>query len=71
MSAVFLEPGEVAELTGRKIKSKQIEMLRRMGIPFFVNACGKPVVTRNAIEGKKETPQKPKWEMPRYGTQAK
>lgn len=70
MSAVFLEPGEVAELTGRKIKSKQIEILRRMGIPFFVNACGKPVVTRNAIEGRKDAPAPRKWEMPR-GTQAK
>lgn len=71
MSAAFLEPVEIAELTGRKIKSKQIEALRKMGIPFFVNACGKPVVTRTAVEGRKDSPQAKKWEMPRHGAQTK
>jgi len=61
MSASFLDSEEIAELTGRKIKSKQIEALRKMGIPYFVNATGHPVVTRNAIEGKKEEPQQRKW----------
>jgi hypothetical protein len=72
MSATFLDESEIAEFTGRKIKSKQIEALRKMGLPFFVNAVGKPVVTRSAIEGRKEQQQQqPKWEMPRHGKKAK
>ncbi|WP_194720778.1 DUF4224 domain-containing protein [Noviherbaspirillum malthae] len=72
MSATFLDENELAEFTGRKFKSKQIEALRKMGIAFFVNAVGKPVVTRSAIEGKKEQIQhQPKWEMPRHGKKAK
>jgi hypothetical protein len=54
MMAMFLTPAELAELTGRKIKSKQIEALRRMGLPFHVNAVGKPVVSTAAIEGRKQ-----------------
>lgn len=53
MSA-FLQANDLAILTGRKVKSKQIEALRKMGIKFFVNACGKPVVPIAAIEGRKE-----------------
>ncbi|WP_423378171.1 DUF4224 domain-containing protein [Burkholderia sp. LMG 32019] len=49
---MFLSPLELAVLTGRKIKSKQVEALRRMGVPFFVNACGRAVVARSAIEGR-------------------
>lgn len=52
--AMFLTADELAELTGRKIKSKQIEALRRMGLPFHVNAAGKPVVSVAAIEGQKQ-----------------
>lgn len=50
-------------LTGRKLKSLQIEQLRTMGIPFWVNAVNAPVVSRSAIEGRAEatTPAKPKW----------
>jgi hypothetical protein len=51
--AMFLTADELAELTGRKIKSKQIEALRRMGLPFHVNAVGKPVVSAAAVEGRK------------------
>lgn len=71
MSAVFLDGAELAELTGRKIKSKQIEALRKMGLPFFVNACGKPVVSRSVIDGKKDTQQASTWEMPRRGQKTK
>lgn len=48
----FLTSDDVATLTGRKIKSLQVEALRHMGIPFFVNAIGYPVVARSAVEGK-------------------
>lgn len=65
MSNMFLTQDELVALTGRKIKSKQIEVLRRMGLPFWVNAVGKPVVSVAAIEGRKaDIPKKPEpaWE---------
>jgi hypothetical protein len=63
---MFLTADDLAELTGRKIKSKQIEALRRMGLPFHVNAVGKPVVTAAAIEGRKQAePPKPTWQIPK------
>ncbi|MFY4695946.1 DUF4224 domain-containing protein [Burkholderia glumae] len=49
---MFLSSIELVVLTGRKIKSKRIEALRRMGVPFLVNACGRAVVARSAIEGR-------------------
>lgn len=62
MSNVFLEADAIVELTGRKLKSKQIEALRVMGLPFFVNATGHPVVARCVAEGKKEAePIKRTW----------
>ena len=57
----FLDDDELAKLTGRKMKGHQIAALRSMGLPFFVNATGHPVVTRSAIEGRKEEPIKAKW----------
>lgn len=65
MSNMFLTQDELVALTGRKIKSKQIEVLRRMALPFWVNACGKPVVPVTAIEGGKEPPTKPTWQPPK------
>ena len=59
---MFLTPEEIAELTGRKVKRLQVEQLRTMGIPFFVNAVGRPIVVRSVLEGKKEAPQRPKWQ---------
>jgi hypothetical protein len=50
-AAVFLNPDELALLTGFHRKGRQVEQLRRMGIAFFVNGCGRPVVARTAIEG--------------------
>lgn len=63
MVHMFLTPEELAVLTGRKLKSYQIDALRRMGVPFFVNAVGRPVVARTAIEGgSKAAPEpRPKW----------
>ncbi|MGS1041431.1 DUF4224 domain-containing protein [Burkholderia glumae] len=49
---MFLSPVELAVLTGRKVKSKQVEALRKMGVPFFVNACGRAVVARAVVEGR-------------------
>jgi hypothetical protein len=57
---MFLEPAEISVLTGRKFKSLQIDALRQMGIPFFVNATGHPVVARAAIDGAKAQVAEPK-----------
>lgn len=68
---MFLTAADLADLTGRKLKSKQIEALRRMGLPFHVNAVGKPVVAAVTIEGRKPAAPAPGaekvWEMPRRG----
>lgn len=63
MSNMFLDREDVAVLTGRKSRRLQIEALRQMGIPFYVNAIGTPMVTRVAVEGGKpaDAPQKPVW----------
>jgi hypothetical protein len=59
---LFLTSDELRELTGRAVKAKQIEQLRRMCIAFRVNGCGRPVVTRTAVEGHPETAsEKPSW----------
>lgn len=50
--SIFLAKADVAELTGRKTKAKQIEQLRTMGLVFWINAHGVPVVPRSAIEGR-------------------
>jgi len=60
MSDMFLTKDEIAILTGCKFKSKQIETLRRMGLPFWVNANNAPVVARAAIEGRRQTDEEPK-----------
>ncbi|TAL98389.1 MAG: DUF4224 domain-containing protein [Paraburkholderia sp.] len=49
---MFLSVQELVQLTGRKVKTKQILALRSMGVPFFVNALEQPVVTRAAVEGR-------------------
>jgi hypothetical protein len=59
-SDIFLTRDEIATHTGRKLKSKQIEALRTMGSPFFVNATGHPVVARAAIDGNPKRTEKPK-----------
>ena len=58
---MFLSPDEVAELTGIKRgrdglsrNEIQVNQLKNMGIAFFVNASGRPIITKSAIEG---TPQ--------------
>jgi hypothetical protein len=51
---VFLTRQELETLTGFSRKASQIVQLRRMGIPFFVNGSGHPIVTRAAVEGQRE-----------------
>lgn len=60
---MFLTDDEIGTLTGRKVRKLQVEQLRAMGIPFYVNAVGRPVVVRSILEGKKERDQpKEKWQ---------
>ncbi|WNC88827.1 DUF4224 domain-containing protein [Paraburkholderia sp. FT54] len=71
MSETFLTPEEIAELTGirtgRRGKTReqlQAEWLRTTGLPFWVNARGRPTVPRSAIEGKQANvePPRKKWQ---------
>jgi len=41
---VIFEPAQIINLTGYRKPSKQIEWLRKNGIPHIVNAAGRPVV---------------------------
>ena len=50
--SIFLDPDDVEVLTGKKTKSGQVDALRRMGVAFFVNPSGRPVVPKSAIEGR-------------------
>lgn len=54
---MFLTEAQLVRLTGRKLKSKQIEWLRHHAIPHLINATGHPVVTKAAIEGRPEAPR--------------
>lgn len=47
---MFLSQVEVAELTGRKQRRKQVEQLIFMRIPFTLDAFGWPKVLRQTIE---------------------
>ncbi|MCY0910915.1 DUF4224 domain-containing protein [Massilia antarctica] len=64
--STFLSTDEVSTLTGRKIKALQIQALRGMGMLFWVNAAGKPVVPRSAIDGRATAAaqKKKSWEPP-------
>ncbi len=43
---MFLTAAELATLTGYRQKGRQLARLRQMGIPFWTNAAGQPVVAR-------------------------
>ncbi len=64
--STFLTPEEIAVLTGRKSKSRQIEALREMGLPFFINGIGHAVVARSTVEGGKSVTEPPKKEWVPY-----
>src|SRR5260364_312099 len=71
--AIFLTEKQVDELTGisrgctlhrgtkmeRKVMKYdlQVSHLRTTGLAFFINARGRPIVTRAAVEGRKEEAQ--------------
>ncbi len=45
-----LTPDEIVQLTARKRRQKQCDVLRQMGIPFVIHPDGTPVVLRAAME---------------------
>jgi len=55
-TTTFLSPEELEALTGRRSKKRQIDALRMMRVPFWVNAIGCPVVSRSAIDATPSTP---------------
>ena len=46
---MFLTPDDMKMLTGFTHKAKQVEYLKKEGITYCLNACGKPVVSRSHI----------------------
>lgn len=50
-SSLFLDQDELRTLSGRCNKAQQIEALRQMGVPFYVNATGRPIVVRCLLQG--------------------
>ncbi|WP_448548459.1 DUF4224 domain-containing protein [Thalassotalea fusca] len=50
MSSTFLSREEVAELTGVKRKTTQLEQLAKQGIKFVLGRDGHPKVLRKSIE---------------------
>ncbi len=63
---MFLTTEDLIRLTGKRQKSAQIDQLRKMGLPFFVNASGHPVVAESAVQGKKPDKPTKTWE-PSWG----
>ena len=57
----FLSDEEVRRLTGRTFKALQCANLRQIDVPFFVNAAGRPVVARSAVEGRNVGPASKVW----------
>ena len=61
---LFLDDDALRQLTGFAHKARQVEQLRRMGIPFWVNGRGAPVVACSAVQGGKQAdapPPKQAW----------
>ncbi|REL34705.1 DUF4224 domain-containing protein [Thalassotalea euphylliae] len=65
MSSTFLSKDEVADLTGVKRKTTQMEQLAKQGIKFVLGRDGHPKVLRKSIEDRlgvikpKNTEQEP------------
>ena len=68
--SIFLPPDELATLTGirsgrrgKTREERQIDALKKMKIPHYVNAARRPVVARAVIEGaSSKPPQEQGWE---------
>ncbi|ORF02469.1 hypothetical protein BGI05_02695 [Snodgrassella alvi] len=65
----FLTREEVSVLTGYKSKGKQINQLKKQGIPFRLNGRNEPIVLRQSLLGNKHQstgnpPARPRWQSP-------
>ncbi|MCL2076302.1 MAG: DUF4224 domain-containing protein [Betaproteobacteria bacterium] len=59
----FMTRENIAALTGRRSRARQIIALRNMGIQFYINDRGYPVVPETAITGAKPAaPEPQKWQ---------
>jgi hypothetical protein len=56
---MFLDADALRQLTGFAHKARQVEQLRAMGIPFWLNRARRPVVACSALEGAKPPAAKP------------
>ena len=56
---MFLDAAALRQLTGFARKARQIERLRAMGVPFWINGRGVPVVCASALEASKPPQAKP------------
>jgi len=61
-SKLFLTPQDIERLTGCKRKAHQCDQLRKMVIPFYVNARGEPIVSIAYINGIIKQPEKQSWQ---------
>lgn len=52
---MFLTPGQLRTLTGFAHKARQVQQLRAMGVPFYVNRRGVPVVACSVVDGHTST----------------
>lgn len=69
----FLTREEVSVLTGYKSKGKQINQLKKQGIPFRLNGRNEPIVLRQSLLGIKKqnfgnSPVKPRWQSPVFSS---
>lgn len=49
--SIFVDDEDMVKLTGFRSRSRQIQQLRSMGVPFRINGAGNPMVAVSAIEG--------------------
>lgn len=56
----FLNDAEMHDLTGFKQPAKQAEVLRKNGIPFFINGRGYPRVIRENLSSSMAKPARKK-----------
>ena len=69
----FLTREEVSVLTGYKSKGKQINQLKKQGIPFRLNGRNEPIVLRQSLLGIKKqnsgnSSVKPRWQSPVFSS---
>jgi len=63
-TGTFLTRDELRELTGAKLRKKQIAWLQRRGWEYELNCLGWPVVLRSTMEGKMGgTASEDKWDL--------